>query len=124
LKQVNSEESTRSNSKILELKFFESSSSSKTLSKLRENIFSENALRRSHLVQLVEITDTLGNPPFSLLHRLSVVAFSIFASWIFGQHITASRNCSVTRRLLLFTVDLILSFKALHTRTKGKDKTI
>ncbi|KAG5580505.1 hypothetical protein H5410_051132 [Solanum commersonii] len=36
-------------------------------------------MRRSHSAQLVEITDTLGDPPFGLLYRLSAFAFSIFA---------------------------------------------
>ncbi|KAG5631228.1 hypothetical protein H5410_002945 [Solanum commersonii] len=40
-----------------------------------------------------------------------------------GRHSTASQNCSATQRLLLFTTNLILSFKTQHTRTKGKDKT-
>ncbi|KAG5620391.1 hypothetical protein H5410_005609 [Solanum commersonii] len=80
-------------------------------------------LRRSHLTQLVGIIDTLGDPPFSLLHRLSALAFNIFASWIIGRYNTASRNFSVTRRLLHFTVDLIFSFRAQHTGTKGEDKT-
>ncbi|WMV58818.1 hypothetical protein MTR67_052203 [Solanum verrucosum] len=31
--------------------------------------------------------------------------------WITGWHSTASRNWSVIHRLLLFTVDLILSFR-------------
>ncbi|KAG5572260.1 hypothetical protein H5410_062026 [Solanum commersonii] len=34
----------------------------------------------SHSARLVEIADTLGDPPFGLLHRLSALAFSIFAS--------------------------------------------
>ncbi|KAG5632100.1 hypothetical protein H5410_003817 [Solanum commersonii] len=36
---------------------------------------------------------------------------------------TASQNCSATRRLLLFTTNLIISFRAQHTATKGKDQT-
>uniref|UniRef100_M1DUG8 Uncharacterized protein n=1 Tax=Solanum tuberosum TaxID=4113 RepID=M1DUG8_SOLTU len=80
-------------------------------------------LRRSHSAQLVGIADTLGDPPFGLLHRLSALVFSIFVSWIIGRHSTASQNCSVTRRLLFFTANLILSFRAQHTGTKGEDKT-
>ncbi|KAG5572256.1 hypothetical protein H5410_062022 [Solanum commersonii] len=80
-------------------------------------------LRRSHSTQLVRIVDTLGDPPFGLLHHLSALAFSIFASWIIGQHSTALRNCSATHRLLHFTTDLIFSFRAQHTGTKGEDKT-
>ncbi|KAG5595111.1 hypothetical protein H5410_036343 [Solanum commersonii] len=77
----------------------------------------------SHSTQLVRITDTLGDSPFGLLHRLSALAFSIFASWIIGGHSTTSRNCSTTHQLLLFTADLILSFRAQHIGTKGEDKT-
>ncbi|KAG5619615.1 hypothetical protein H5410_004833, partial [Solanum commersonii] len=86
LKQVKSEESTRPKSKILELKLFESLSSSKTLSKLRENIFSENVLRRSHSAQLVGIANTLGDPSFGLLHLLLAFDFTVFASWINGRY--------------------------------------
>ncbi|KAG5595673.1 hypothetical protein H5410_036905, partial [Solanum commersonii] len=43
--------------------------------------------------------------------------------WIIGRHSTASQNCSAIRRLLLFTADLILSFRAQHTGTKGEDRT-
>ncbi|KAG5631692.1 hypothetical protein H5410_003409, partial [Solanum commersonii] len=35
----------------------------------------------------------------------------------------ASWSCSMTCRLLLFTADLILSFRAQHASTKGEDKT-
>ncbi|KAG5591669.1 hypothetical protein H5410_042183 [Solanum commersonii] len=47
-----------------------------------------------HSAQLVRIADTLGNPS------------------------TVSRNCSVTRRLLLFIADLTFSFRVQHTGTK------
>ncbi|KAG5610727.1 hypothetical protein H5410_022008 [Solanum commersonii] len=80
-------------------------------------------LRRSHSAQLVRITDTLGDPPFGLLHCLSPLSFSIFASWIIGRYSTSSLNCSATRWLLHFTADLIFSFRVQYTETKGEDKT-
>ncbi|KAG5610347.1 hypothetical protein H5410_021628, partial [Solanum commersonii] len=43
---------------------------------------------------------------------------------IIGRHSTALSNCSVIHRLLLFIVDLILSFKAQHTRAKDENKTL
>ncbi|KAG5619730.1 hypothetical protein H5410_004948 [Solanum commersonii] len=73
-----------------------------------------------HLAQLVGITDALDDPPFGLFHRLSALAFSIFAIWIIGRFSTASRNYSAIRRLLLFIADLIFSFRAQHTGTLGE----
>ncbi|KAG5590238.1 hypothetical protein H5410_040752, partial [Solanum commersonii] len=75
-----------------------------------------------HSAQLVEIADALGNSPFGLLHRLSAFSFSIFAFWIIGRYSIALRNCSATRRLLLFIADLIFSFKAQHSGTLGEFK--
>ncbi|WMV45880.1 hypothetical protein MTR67_039265 [Solanum verrucosum] len=72
------------------------------------------------LETLVGITDAFGDPPFNQLRRLSSVAFSIFVSWVIGRCSTASRSRSAIRQLLLFTADLLLSFNAQHTRTKGK----
>ncbi|KAG5599839.1 hypothetical protein H5410_031209 [Solanum commersonii] len=37
---------------------------------------------KDHSVQLVDIVDALGDPPFGMLHCLSTFAFSIFAFWI------------------------------------------
>ncbi|KAG5600312.1 hypothetical protein H5410_031682 [Solanum commersonii] len=48
---------------------------------------------------LVGITDALGDPPFGLLHRLSVFAFSIFVFWIIGRYNTALRNRLSTLKL-------------------------
>ncbi|WMV46649.1 hypothetical protein MTR67_040034, partial [Solanum verrucosum] len=76
-----------------------------------------------HSGSLVEIADQLGNPPFGRFHRRLALSFNIVVFFIIGRHSTTSQNCSATRRLLLFTTDLILSFKAQHTRTKGEDKT-
>ncbi|KAG5629124.1 hypothetical protein H5410_000841 [Solanum commersonii] len=66
------------------------------------------------------IADAFGDPPFGLLHHLSSVAFSIFVSWIIGRCNTALRSRSAMRRLLFFTADLLLSFRAQHIGTKGK----
>ncbi|WMV46830.1 hypothetical protein MTR67_040215 [Solanum verrucosum] len=68
---------------------------------------------------LVGIADAFGNPP-GLLHRLSSVAFSIFVSWIIGRCSTASHSHSAIHRLLLFTADLLISFRAWHTGIKGE----
>ncbi|KAG5570981.1 hypothetical protein H5410_060747 [Solanum commersonii] len=72
---------------------------------------------------LVEIVDQLGDPLFGRYHRCLALSFSIVMFWIIGWHSTTLRNCSATHCLLLFTADLILSFRAQHTGTKGKDKT-
>uniref|UniRef100_M1DAJ9 Uncharacterized protein n=1 Tax=Solanum tuberosum TaxID=4113 RepID=M1DAJ9_SOLTU len=76
-----------------------------------------------HSASLVEIIDQLSDPPFGRFHRCLALSFGIVVFWIIGRHSIASRNCSATRRLLLFTADLILSFRAQHTGTKGEDKT-
>uniref|UniRef100_M1DHX0 Uncharacterized protein n=1 Tax=Solanum tuberosum TaxID=4113 RepID=M1DHX0_SOLTU len=73
-----------------------------------------------HSASFVEIADQLGNPPFGRFHRCLALSFIIVVFWIIGRHSTASRNCSATRRLILFTADVILSFRAQHT---GEDKT-
>ncbi|WMV37512.1 hypothetical protein MTR67_030897 [Solanum verrucosum] len=76
-----------------------------------------------HSVPLVKIADQLGDPPFGRFHCHLGLSFSIVVFWIIGRHSTTSRNFSATRRLLFFTADLILSFRAQHTGTKGEDKT-
>ncbi|KAG5580965.1 hypothetical protein H5410_051592 [Solanum commersonii] len=43
-----------------------------------------------HSAQLVEIADTLGNPPFGRLHRLPAFVFCLFTFWVVRQHGTAS----------------------------------
>uniref|UniRef100_M1DKN5 Uncharacterized protein n=1 Tax=Solanum tuberosum TaxID=4113 RepID=M1DKN5_SOLTU len=40
--------------------------------------------------------------------------------WAIGRYGTTSRNCSTMRRLLPFSADLILFFRAQHTRTNGE----
>ncbi|KAG5585776.1 hypothetical protein H5410_046210 [Solanum commersonii] len=107
--------SNRPKSKILELKPYESSSSSKPFPNLEFKYKSKT--------QLVGITDQLGNSPFGIVHSRVSLSLSIILFWIIRRHDTTSQSCSVTRRLLLFTTDLILSFKAQRTGTKGEDKT-
>ncbi|WMV08982.1 hypothetical protein MTR67_002367, partial [Solanum verrucosum] len=75
-----------------------------------------------HSASLVDIVDRLDNPPFGRFHRRLSLSFSIVMFWLIAWYST-SRKCSATRRLLFFTADLILSFMAEHTRTKGEDKT-
>ncbi|KAG5630360.1 hypothetical protein H5410_002077 [Solanum commersonii] len=76
-----------------------------------------------HSAPLVEIVDQLDDPPFGRFYHRLALSFSIVVFWIIGRHSTTSRNCSNICRLLLFTADLILSFRAQHSRTKGEDKT-
>ncbi|KAG5610435.1 hypothetical protein H5410_021716 [Solanum commersonii] len=118
-KQVKSEESTRPKSKILELKPFESSTTKLQLVLI---VFKKCAAK-DHLAKLVGIVDQLSDPPFGLVHRRLALAFCIIVFWIIGRHSTVSWNCSAIRRLLLFTADLIRSFRAQHTGTKDEDKT-
>ncbi|WMV18790.1 hypothetical protein MTR67_012175, partial [Solanum verrucosum] len=73
-------------------------------------------------VSLVEIADQLGDPPFGRFHCHLALSFSIVVFWIIGQHSTTLRNYSATRRLLLFTANFILSFKAQLIGKKCEDK--
>uniref|UniRef100_M1DGT3 Uncharacterized protein n=1 Tax=Solanum tuberosum TaxID=4113 RepID=M1DGT3_SOLTU len=73
-----------------------------------------------HSVSLVRIADQLGDSPFGVVHRRLAPAFSIVVLWVIRRYGIASRNFSEMRRLLPFSADLILSFKAQHTGTKGK----
>ncbi|KAG5580255.1 hypothetical protein H5410_050882 [Solanum commersonii] len=102
-KQAKSEEYIRPKTKFLELKPFESST--------------------NHSASLVKIVDQLGDPPFGRFHRCIALSFSIVVFWIIGRHSTASQNYSATRRPLLFTADLILSFRAQQIGKKCKDMT-
>ncbi|WMV30259.1 hypothetical protein MTR67_023644, partial [Solanum verrucosum] len=77
-----------------------------------------------HSVQLVGITDPLSDPPFSLVHRLSVLAFSKFKFCNFGRYSTASRNYLATRQLLLYLAGSIFSFRAWHTGTLDETMAI
>ncbi|WMV09061.1 hypothetical protein MTR67_002446, partial [Solanum verrucosum] len=69
------------------------------------------------------IADQFGDPPCGRFDLRLALSFNIVVFWIIGRHSTASQNCSATRRLLLFSIDLILYFRAQHTGTKGEDKT-
>uniref|UniRef100_M1DYJ5 Uncharacterized protein n=1 Tax=Solanum tuberosum TaxID=4113 RepID=M1DYJ5_SOLTU len=111
-KQAKNEESTRPKSKFLELKPFESSSSSKPYPNLE--------LKTDHSVTLVEIADQLSYSPFGVVHRRLALVFSIVMFWIIRRPSTASRNFSVTHRLLLFNTDFILSFRAQHFGIKSE----
>ncbi|WMV13542.1 hypothetical protein MTR67_006927, partial [Solanum verrucosum] len=72
-----------------------------------------------HLAQLVGIADTLGDLPFGRFHRLLALSISLFTFWIAGRYGTTSWDCSVTRRLLHFIVNLIFPCRAQHIGTKG-----
>ncbi|WMV45981.1 hypothetical protein MTR67_039366, partial [Solanum verrucosum] len=71
-------------------------------------------------VSLVGIADQLGDSPFGVVHCRLVPALNIVMLWVIGRHGTASQNFSAMRRLLPFSVDLILSFRAQHTGRKGE----
>uniref|UniRef100_M1DCZ8 Uncharacterized protein n=1 Tax=Solanum tuberosum TaxID=4113 RepID=M1DCZ8_SOLTU len=73
-----------------------------------------------HSASFVGITDQLGDSPFGVVHSRLIPAFSIVVLWVIERHGTALRNTSVMRRLLPFSTDLILSFRAQHTGTKGE----
>uniref|UniRef100_M1DC92 Uncharacterized protein n=1 Tax=Solanum tuberosum TaxID=4113 RepID=M1DC92_SOLTU len=76
--------------------------------------------KRNHSVSLVRIADQLGDSPFGVFYRRLAPTFSIIVLWVIGRHGTASRNFSAIRRLLFFSANLILSFKAQHNGTKGE----
>ncbi|KAG5615903.1 hypothetical protein H5410_015727 [Solanum commersonii] len=84
----------------------------------------KNYAVKDQSAQLVGITDSLGDMPFGLVHRLSTLSFSNFKHCNFGRYGTASWNRSATRRLLLSITYLIFSFRAWHTGTLGKTKAI
>uniref|UniRef100_M1D9U3 Uncharacterized protein n=1 Tax=Solanum tuberosum TaxID=4113 RepID=M1D9U3_SOLTU len=73
-----------------------------------------------HSATLIGITDQLGDLPLDVVHHCLAPSFIIVMLWVIGRHCTASRNISAIGRLLPFTADLILSFKAQHSGTKGK----
>ncbi|KAG5595137.1 hypothetical protein H5410_036369 [Solanum commersonii] len=58
--------------------------------------------------KLVGIADQIADLPFCRFHRRLALSFNIIMFWIIRRHSTASQKCSATRRLLLFTADLIL----------------
>uniref|UniRef100_M1DVQ3 Uncharacterized protein n=1 Tax=Solanum tuberosum TaxID=4113 RepID=M1DVQ3_SOLTU len=78
------------------------------------------ATKANHSASLVKIADQLGDSPFGVVHRRLAPPFSIVVLWVIGRHGTASRNFSVMCRLLPISADLILSFRAQHTATKGE----
>uniref|UniRef100_M0ZXX1 Uncharacterized protein n=1 Tax=Solanum tuberosum TaxID=4113 RepID=M0ZXX1_SOLTU len=69
---------------------------------------------------LVGIADQLGDLPFGIVHRRLAPAFNIVVLWVIVRHSTALKNFLAMRRLLPFSADLILSFRAQHTVTKGE----
>ncbi|WMV19705.1 hypothetical protein MTR67_013090 [Solanum verrucosum] len=73
-----------------------------------------------HSASLVRIVDQLSDSPFGIVHCRLAPALNIIVLWVIGRHGTASRNFSAMRRLPPFSVDLILSIRAQHTRTKGE----
>ncbi|WMV09559.1 hypothetical protein MTR67_002944, partial [Solanum verrucosum] len=56
--------------------------------------------------------DQLGDSPSGVVHHCLALVFNIVVLWVIGRHGTASRNFSAMGRLLPFSADLILSFKA------------
>uniref|UniRef100_M1E0T8 Uncharacterized protein n=1 Tax=Solanum tuberosum TaxID=4113 RepID=M1E0T8_SOLTU len=76
--------------------------------------------KTDHSASLVKIADQLGDSPFGVVHHRFAPTFSIVVLWVIGRHGTSSRNFSVMRRLLPFSADLIISFRAQHTGTKGE----
>ncbi|KAG5631017.1 hypothetical protein H5410_002734, partial [Solanum commersonii] len=75
-KQAKNEQLTRLKSKFLELKPFESSSSSKPSPNLELEIF-KNLCLADYSTLLVEITDQLGDPPFGRFHHRLALTFDI-----------------------------------------------
>ncbi|WMV58162.1 hypothetical protein MTR67_051547, partial [Solanum verrucosum] len=73
-----------------------------------------------HSASLVGIDDQLGDSPFGVVHLRLAPAFNIVVLWVIGRHGTASRNFSAMHRLLPICPNLILSFRAQHTGTKGE----
>uniref|UniRef100_M1DLV5 Uncharacterized protein n=1 Tax=Solanum tuberosum TaxID=4113 RepID=M1DLV5_SOLTU len=69
---------------------------------------------------LVKIVDQLGQSPFGVVHRRLAPTFNIVMLRVIRRHGTASRNFSAMCRHLPFSADLIPSFRAQHTGTKGK----
>uniref|UniRef100_M1DXT3 Uncharacterized protein n=1 Tax=Solanum tuberosum TaxID=4113 RepID=M1DXT3_SOLTU len=79
-----------------------------------------NVHQTDHSALLVRIADQLGDSPFGVVHCRLAPAFNIVVLWVSGRHGTTSRNFSAMQRLLPFSSDLILSFKAQHTGKEGE----
>uniref|UniRef100_M1DPJ4 Uncharacterized protein n=1 Tax=Solanum tuberosum TaxID=4113 RepID=M1DPJ4_SOLTU len=77
-------------------------------------------MKADHSASLVRIANQLGDSFFGVVHRHLAPAFSIIVLWVIRRHGTASWNFSAMRRLLPISADLILSFRAQHTGTKGE----
>uniref|UniRef100_M1DM56 Uncharacterized protein n=1 Tax=Solanum tuberosum TaxID=4113 RepID=M1DM56_SOLTU len=106
--KAKNEESKRHKSKSLEMKPSSSPSFQnplKTQSKNKNGSFGDISRNRR----------STRDSPFSVVHRRFAQSFNIAVFWVIGKHGTASRNFSVIRRLLHFSADLILSFRAQHT---------
>ncbi|KAG5591336.1 hypothetical protein H5410_041850 [Solanum commersonii] len=82
--------------------------------------FSHICVVADHLASLVGIANQLSDSPFGVVHHCLAPAFSILVLWVIGRHETASRSFSAIHRLFPFFADLIISFKAQHTGTKGE----
>uniref|UniRef100_M1DAG5 Uncharacterized protein n=1 Tax=Solanum tuberosum TaxID=4113 RepID=M1DAG5_SOLTU len=83
----------------------------KTLSNLEQK-YEKICAATDHLTSLVGIPDQLGDLPFGVVHRRLAPTFSIVMLWVIRRHSTALWNFSAMRRLLPFSADLILSFRA------------
>uniref|UniRef100_M1DNV1 Uncharacterized protein n=1 Tax=Solanum tuberosum TaxID=4113 RepID=M1DNV1_SOLTU len=77
-----------------------------------------------HSASLVGITDQLGDSSFGVVHRRLATSFNIIVLWVIGRQGTTLRNFSAIRRLIPFSADLILSFRAQHTVTKGEVRPV
>ncbi|WMV30373.1 hypothetical protein MTR67_023758, partial [Solanum verrucosum] len=69
---------------------------------------------------LVEIADQLCDSHFGVIHHCLTPSLSIFVLWVIGRHGTASRNFLAMYRLLPFSSNLILYFRAQITEIKGE----
>uniref|UniRef100_M1DI53 Polyprotein protein n=1 Tax=Solanum tuberosum TaxID=4113 RepID=M1DI53_SOLTU len=73
-----------------------------------------------HSALLIGIADQLGDSPFGVVHCRLTPTICIIVLWVIRRHGTASQSFSVMRRLRFFSTNLILSFRAQHTGTKGE----
>uniref|UniRef100_M1DXN8 Uncharacterized protein n=1 Tax=Solanum tuberosum TaxID=4113 RepID=M1DXN8_SOLTU len=77
-----------------------------------------------HSASLVEIANQLDDLPFgvnfSAMRRLILFSADLILSFRDQHTGTKGENFSAMRRLILFSADLILSFRDQHTGTKGE----